>query len=189
MDKDSLKQALTDLSLRQATLARLLGVTPRAVTLWLAGERSVPTPVASYLRLFKLLPPSLRQAELANAAGEGRRMREGMYGITFQSSEGEGVAVLVFENGRIYGADSRSVTYDGSYTFDPVAGLVDAVIKITFPPDVMSVFGVSNPYEWSFDVNTKFDPEPGSGNMEVKSSLGDEIDAQFIYLRKLPTAL
>ena len=188
MTNDELRQTLEDLSLRQNTFAKLLGVTPRAVTLWLSGERAVPAPVVSYLRLFEHLPPNLRQAELETVLEDGRKMREGMYAITFRSGEQTGAAVLVFENGRIYGVDTGAVRYDGGYTYDPIAESVDAVIRITFPPDVEAVFGVRNPYEWSYDVTAKFNPNGDSGDVEVETSLGQAIEAQYAFLRALPNS-
>ena len=188
MNKNQLRQTLNDLSLPQASFAKLLGVTTRAVTLWLAGERAVPSPVISYLRLFKLLPPNLKQVELAIINKEVQKMREGMYGITFHSGGDVGMGVLVFEDGKVYGADRRAVKYDGTYTYNSNADVVSVELKITFPPNVESVFGVTNPYEWAFDVAATFNPNSDFGKVAVKTSLGADIDAQFMYLRTLPAA-
>ncbi len=186
MDKNQLRKILNDLSLSQIEFAKLLGVTPRAITLWLAGERAVPNPVKSYLRLFKLLPPNLTQVELDTINDKEKKMREGMYGIMFQSSQGAGMGILVFENGLIYGADHSTVKYDGIYTYNHINELVKAELKITYPPNVEAVFGVQNPYEWAIDVVAVFNPNEDSGIISVESSLGDSIEAQFIYLRTLP---
>jgi len=125
---------------------------------------------------------------MAKINKEEQKMREGMYGITFQSGGGAGMGVLVFENGQIYGSDSTTVKYDGSYIYDSAAEMVDIKLKITFPPNVESVFGVVNPYEWAFDVTASFNPILDSGKITVRTSLGVEIDAQFMYLRTLPAA-
>ena len=53
------KTALQDLGLSQADFARLVGVTSRAVALWTAGERSIPGPIESYLRLLQSAPTSV----------------------------------------------------------------------------------------------------------------------------------
>lgn len=188
MDKNQLRYTLEQLALPQNAFAELLGVTPRAVSLWLTGERAVPNPAISYLRLFSLLTPNLRQVELSILMNEDKKMREGMYGITFESNDGVGEGMLIFENGQIYGADSGAVKYDGVYTYDPNSEIADATLKITFPPNVESVFGLSNPYEWSFDLSAQFNPNANSGTIAVRTSLGVNIAAKFVYLRALPMA-
>ncbi len=61
MNSNDLKSILGELELSQADFARLVGVTSRAVTLWIADERAIPGSVEGYLRLLQLLPPNLRQ--------------------------------------------------------------------------------------------------------------------------------
>jgi helix-turn-helix protein len=188
MTSGDLKAILTELEITQADFARLLGITPRAIALWIADERTIPGPAEAYLRLFRLLPSNLRQVELNRLKQKGTAMRDGMFGITFQGQQGAGMGVLVFENGRVYGTDTEGVRYDGEYQFSESSGLVDVKIKVTFPPNVRSVFGVANPYEWAFDVTTKFDPKQNSGNLAVGTSIGQQIEARYVYLRSLPEA-
>jgi hypothetical protein len=188
MHPAELKVFLPRSSLSAPEFARLLGVTSRAVTLWLTGERAIPGPVESYIRLFRTLPDNLRAAELARLKARGTGMRDGVFEITFQGSHGNGLGVLVFEDGRIYGSDSERVRYDGTYTYRDNTGRVDVVLKVTFPPAVKSVFGISNAYEWSIDVTTQFDPKQNEGSLVVTTSLGQPINAQFRYLRSLPEA-
>lgn len=187
MSSEDLKLILEELGLTQADFARLIGVTSRAVTLWLADERAIPGTVEGYIRLFKLLPGNLRQVELnrLKQRGEGN-MRDGMFRINFQGQQGDGMGVLVFDNGRVYGSDTEGVRYDGEYLFKKESGLADVKIKVTFPPNVRAVFGISNPYEWSIDVTTTFNPKQNSGALAVKTSLGQPIDAQYAFLRDLP---
>jgi hypothetical protein len=186
MTGDNLKTILTELGIPQADFARLIGVTARAVTLWASGERPIPGPVEGYLRLFRLLPPNLRQVELNRLKQKGTAMRDGMFGISFQGQQGAGMGVLVFDNGRVYGTDTEGVRYDGEYIFNEGTGLADVKVKITFPPNVKAVFGISNPYEWAFDVTTTFNPKQNSGPLAVKTSLGQPINAQYQFLRNLP---
>jgi hypothetical protein len=189
MTSTDLRAILVGLELTQADFARLLGITPRAIALWIADERTIPGPAEAYLRLFRLLPPNLRQIELNRLKQKGTAMRDGMFGITFQSQEGgAGMGVLIFENGRIYGTDSAGVRFDGEYEFSESSGLVDVKLKVTFPPNVTSVFGVTNPYEWAFDVTTKFDPKQNTGTLVVRTSVGHQINAGYVYLRSLPEA-
>jgi DNA-binding transcriptional regulator YiaG len=188
MNSLDLKAILKELGLTQADLARLLGITPRAVTLWMADARAIPGPAEAYIRLLRLLPANLRQIELSRLKQKGSKMRDGLYRISFQGRQGAGMGVLVFEEGRIYGTDTEGVRYDGEYLFDEHSGLADVKLKVTFPPNVRAVFGVSNPYEWSFDVTTHLNPKQDSGPVSVKTSIGQTIDAQFAYLRGLPDA-
>lgn len=115
-------------------------------------------------------------------------MRDGMYGITFSGQFSTGDGVLIFDNGRIYGSDSAGVSYDGGYIYDASANAADVKVKVTFPPNVRAVFGISNPYEWSFDVTTRVSSVAKAGALSLKSSLGQPIAANFVYLRALPDA-
>ena len=188
MTSEDLKAALAELDLTQADLARLIDVTPRAVALWMANDRAIPGPAEAYIRVLRVLPPNLRQVELNRLIQKGTAMRDGMFGITFQGQEGAGVGLLVFDSGRVYGTDSEGVRFDGEYLFSETSGLADVRLKVTFPPNVRAVFGISNPYEWAFDVTTTFDPKQQGGALTVKTSLGRSINAQFRFLRGLPDA-
>jgi hypothetical protein len=188
MRASDLKTSFSELGITQADFARLIGVTSRAVTLWLAEERAVPGPVEAYLRLFRLMPPNLRHIELNRLRQKGTAMRDGMYGITFQGQQGAGAGVLVFESGRVYGTDTEGVRFDGEYSFRENANEADVRVKVTFPPNVTAVFGISNPYEWSIDVTTTLNTAQRSGPLALKTSLGKAIRAQYTYLRGLPEA-
>src|ERR1700751_761213 len=122
MTGNDLKAILIELGISQADFARLIGVTPRAVTLWMADERAIPGPADAYLRLLGLLPPNLRQVELSRLKQKGTGMRDGMFGITFQGQQGAGMGVLIFDNGRVYGTDTEGVRYDGEYIFNELSG-------------------------------------------------------------------
>ena len=188
MTSDELEAALAELGITQADFARLVGVTSRAITLWVAEQRSIPGPAEAYLRVLQLLPQNLRQVELNRLKRKGTAMRDGMYGISFQGQQGVGMGVLILENGRVYGTDTQGVRYDGEYLYSESTGLADVKIKVTFPPNVRAVFGISNPYEWAFDITTSFNPKQNSGPLTVRSSVGQPINAQFVFLRTLPEA-
>jgi hypothetical protein len=188
MRYDELTQTLNQCGMKQAEFARLIGVTPRAVSLWLSGEREIPGPADAYLRLFQLLPESLRRIELARLKDGGTKMRDGMFGMTFQGQTGAGMGMLVFDGGNVYGTDSEGARYDGSYIYREEAERVEVVLKVTFPPNVNTVLGITNPYEWAIDVTAAFNPKLNSGAVDVKTSLGRAINAQFKYLRSLPDA-
>jgi hypothetical protein len=66
----------------------------------------------------------------------------------------EWAGVLIFDAGQ----------YDGEYVFHENTGVADIIVKVTFPPSVVSVFGISNPYEWAIDVSSSFNPkQAGTG--------------------------
>jgi hypothetical protein len=183
-----LKAILLELELTQADFARLIGVTLRAVTLWVADERAIPGPVDAYVRLLRFLPPNLRQIELNRLKQRGTNMRDGMFGITFQGKHGRGMGVLIFDSGQVYGTDEAGVRYDGAYIFNEATNVAEVNVKVTYPPNVRAVQGISNPYEWSIDVTTTFDPSRNTGALSLKTSLGNPLSAQYVFLRSLPEA-
>jgi hypothetical protein len=185
---DHLKDFLVEARLTQSDFASLLDVSPRAVTFWLAGKRPIPGPIAAFARLWRLLPERLRQIEIGRLR-KGPSVREGIYAIGFQSlNGGAGMGTLIFNSGRIFGADIAGVKYDGLYLINEITGYVTATIKITFAPNVESIFGFSNPYEWAFDVTATFDPMQLTGAMVVTTSIGQTVTAQYAFLRDLPDA-
>ena len=109
-------------------------------------------------------------------------------GSHFIGQQSVGAGLLIFDSGRIYGTDEAGVRYDGEYLFDESSGLAEVKIKVTFPPNVTAVFGISNPYEWAFDITTTFNPNLNSGALVVKTSIGRTIRAQYVFLRSLPEA-
>lgn len=72
---DELHRALIRFGLRSSELAKLLGVTPRAIDYWLSGTRSIPGPVAAYLRLLGDISNESRRAELGRVF-ETRRVTQ-----------------------------------------------------------------------------------------------------------------
>lgn len=186
MDSTQLKSRLADLRLSQADLARLVGVTSRAVALWVGNDRPIPGPVIAYLRALALLPPNLLQIELSQL--KGGFMRDGMYRIRFQSRTDGGDGVLVFDGGRVWGTDTGNARYDGEYVINQSTGKADMRLKVTFPANGMSVFGITNPYEWSIDVTTTLDPQRVQGELMVQTSLHQPLRAQYEFMRPLPEA-
>lgn len=186
MDGDALRAFISELGVSQAEFGRLVGVSSRGVALWISGDRTVPGPVEAYVRLLSVLPPNLKQIEMAKLLERGTGMRDGMFGIQFQGQQGTGMGVLVFDAGRVFGTDTEGARYDGGYVFDEKSLLADVKLKVTFPPNVRAVFGISNPYEWSIDVSATLDPTKNSGSIAVRTSIGRPINAQYRFLRALP---
>ena len=115
-------------------------------------------------------------------------MRDGMYGVEYAGTHGAGMACLVLDTGRVYGADAAGGKYDGEYIYNEQSGLATLTLKVTMPPNVTSVLGIQNPYEWSIDVRTQLDPKADRGSLQVSTSLGRPISAAYRFLRTLPDA-
>lgn len=114
-------------------------------------------------------------------------MRDGMFGITFQGQFAAGMGMMIFDSGWVYGTDTEGACYDGEYLFNEATKLVDATVKVTMPPNVRAVFGIMNNYEWAFHVTTSFDPKKDAGPLQVKTSIGQSLRANYKFLRGLPT--
>jgi DNA-binding transcriptional regulator YiaG len=69
MTPGHLKGFLTEYRVRPSELAAMLGVTHRAVNLWMSGEREIPGPVEAYIRL-------LGASSAQEMAGELYRIRK-----------------------------------------------------------------------------------------------------------------
>ena len=109
-------------------------------------------------------------------------MKDGIYQVRFQGQAGAGMAMLVFDGGQIYGTDTEAGKYDGTYIFQPATGQVDAKVKVTFPPNVISVFGIQHPFEWAFEVETTFNGKAEKGVLALKNSLrGTHSSAVCLY--------
>jgi Helix-turn-helix len=185
-----LRAFLLESGLTQAQFARLVDVTPRAVTQWLAGARAVPGPVGAYLRVFRAASPSARQLELQRLQESKPTMRDGMYAVQYQSrgpgGVGYGYATIVLDSGKVFGADPAGGKYDGEYLYDETVGMAQVRLKVTMPPNVQAVFGPIHPYEWSIDITGTLDPTVETGYTEFRTPLGPTIEAQYQFLRGLP---
>lgn len=113
-------------------------------------------------------------------------MKNGWYLLRFKTGNDYGDGMLIFEDGIISGADQSAVRFDGTY--GPEGDNIHAVIKVTYPPGVMSVFGIANPYEWSLDFAIVLDPKVDHGHMVVKTPTGHNIGVEYRFLRTLPLA-
>lgn len=191
MTGNELRVILESFGISQVTLSKLLGVTARAVNMWVREEREIPGPADAYLRLFQMLPAHSRALELERAKGKDISMREGMYEIKFHTSgnpQSWGIGVLNFGGGIIWGMDTGRAKYDGTYEPSSTQGITNVRIKVTFPPNGMSIFGLAHPYEWSIDVTTTLDSRQESGNLDVATNIGRNVAASYQYLRSIPEA-
>lgn len=185
MSASELRVTLATLGLSQVDLARLLGVTARAVNLWATDERGVPGPAAAYLRLLLGLPKALQAKELARLNQEKVVMSEGMYLFTYQGRTGTGAGVLVLTDGRAFGTDT-GVQYDGTYAPSPSRpGFVDVRLRATVPPGIGLVQGVpAQPAPYWFDLTCTF-PARGSADLEIPTPYG-AVRVKVKFLRGVP---
>ncbi len=187
MNKNELKNAMSALGLSSISLAKLLDVTPRAVSMWLTGERSVPGPAVAYLNLFSKLPPSQQQLEIQKSELEKLTMRDGLYQLEFAGPNGSGYGVLIFEDGRIYGSDVGAGKWDGTYTMNPTTKLADLKLRVEMPAGEQSVLGPAQSFSWNVDVTATMDPANDVGAINAQTNLGPAT-AKYKFMRSLPTA-
>ena len=188
MTADDLLAHIDAIGIGQADLARLVDVTPRAVSFWVKEGRDIPGPVQAYLRLLRSLPANLRAVELSRLKQGRNPMRQGMYSVEFTGGAGSGVGTLVVEDGRAYGYDPSGARYDGVYDHDDATGRTDLRLKVTFPADAMSVFGIAHPHEWAMDMSGSFDTRRDEGVARVETPLGHAVDVRYRFMRAMPEA-
>lgn len=187
MNATDLRTLLTELGIGSTAFAQLVGVTSRAVSLWLAGEREVPGPIAAYLNLFASLPKALQAKELARLTQEGTDMYEGMYGVELHGLHGQGLAAIVLMNGRIFGCDNGGIRYDGTYQPGQQLGSIDAHVRVEIPAGTTVVqTGRPIPTNYGFDLQFTFLAK-GTTPLRVQTPLSAQpVAARISFLRPLP---
>jgi hypothetical protein len=85
---NGLKLVLDRLGLKQSEFAKLLDVSPRAVSLWATGEVTLPGPVRAYLRMLQHAEPPVRSAELARLSSPRPAFKDGLYSLMYGTSSG-----------------------------------------------------------------------------------------------------
>lgn len=185
MNARELRAALADLRLSQVELAQLIRISPRAISLWLSGEREVSGPAAAYLALLLSLPRALQAEETARIRKEDSAMPEGMYKFSFVGTTGTGLGVIILERGRVFGSDG-AVQYDGTY--EPSTdrrGYVSVHVHLTVPPGVPLVQGVpAQPMSYGFDIDCAF-ASRGTTPVSVQTPFGP-VQGHIAFLRAVP---
>ncbi len=186
MNADDLRSLLDEVGLNQVDFAHLVDVTPRAVSLWVTGQREIPGPAVSYLRLLASLPEAMRALELSRLK-EGQTMPEGMYSVAYAGVAGTGQAVLVVNNGVVFGYDVAGGRYDGTYAPSHVPGHVDLRLRVTVPPGTWLVQGVpAQPMEYAFDINCTVKARSDS-TVEIRTPVAPTpVRANIKFLRDVP---
>ena len=188
MNTENLKQAMIALGLSKSELARLLGVTLRAVSMWDSGDREIPGPAVAYLRLLQSIPKALQAKEFAQLSKGNPMLYDGMYLVKYTGRDGEGATVLVFIDGIVFGHDG-GVQYDGAYAPSPnESGSMDLQLCLTVPPGVALVQGVpAQPAEYRFEIRIRL-PARANAPINVQTPYGPVV-GQLSFLRPLPSQL
>lgn len=185
MNQNELKNAMSALGLSAASLSKLLDVTPRAISMWLTGERSIPGPAEAYINLFSKLSPSQQELEIQKSEVEKLTMKDGLYQLEFAGPNGAGYGVLIFDNGRVYGSDVGLGKWDGSYKMNPITKRAEIELTVQMPAGSESVLGPAQPFRWNVDVRATMDPSVDVGYIDAQTNLGPA-KAKYIYMRSLP---
>jgi hypothetical protein len=187
MSPSELRSAIASLAIAQSDLARLVDVTPRAISLWLSGERAVPGPMAAYLRLLLSLPQGQREAELARLGIGTPMLAEGFYKFCYWVDTGSrGEAMLVFEGGRIYGTDAGKSQYDGTYQANHETGKIDVRVRVELKAGEKSVAGPAQPFDWILEARGSLPPKAALGEVLFETNLGVPIMTSYELMRALP---
>lgn len=185
MNASDLRSTLSEIGLSQIDLARLVDVTPRAVSLWLAAQREIPGPVAAYLRLMLSLPVAQRALELARLKENKAMIADGLYRVDYQGHAGGGYGIMALTQGNVAGIDEGGVEYDGTFAPAPASGMVDAQLHLTVPPGVALVQGVPpRAMKYGFDMEVRFAIR-GKTQLTVQTPFGP-VQAVITHLRTLP---
>ena len=71
-------------------------------------------------------------------------MKEGMYAVQYNGPQGQvGWGMIVFESGKLWGADPLGTQFDGDYEYDSRTDELVAKVHINFRPNANLVTGHS----------------------------------------------
>ena len=192
MPNRKLKDVLLRIGLKQAELARLIGVSQRTVSQWATGDADLPGPVAAYLRVLQKLAPEALAEELGRLEGRKLMLDEGLYGLDYwtagaaatASDAGAGLAVL--RNGKIRGSGRWGGIFDGSYVYDPVKRANTVHVRLQVPPRGELVTGfAAGPKGAMVDIVGSFD-RAAPVAQTVVSIDGQPVAVKLAYLGALP---
>ncbi len=185
-----LKRILERLGLKQTEFARLLDVSPRAVSLWATGAVALPGPVQAYLRLLQSVSPSLRTAEFARLSAPDL-LDDGLYSLSYgRSADGRGNragdALAVLRSGRIVGSDRWGGKFEGTYRFDTARKTNHVHVRLHVPPEGELVTGLcAGATGASVEVTAEL-ARNGPLAATAVDIAGQRVDLTLAYLGPLP---
>lgn len=186
----NLKETLANLGLKQTELARLISVSPRAVSQWANGDVKLPGPVTAYLRLLKSLSPDQRANELVRISGRPKMLDEGLYSVSYfepQATEPcEASGLAVFRSGKILGSDRLGGVFTGSYAYDDKRQTNKLHVRMNVPTGGVLVTGFKAGVNGAvLDIAGSFDRAAPTSLATVDVG-GTAIDVRLTYLGALP---
>jgi transcriptional regulator with XRE-family HTH domain len=187
---NGLKRILSHIGVTQVELAKLLGVSPRTVSLWATGEISLPGPVRAYLRMLQSADASVRTVELRRLTEQHGRISEGLYSISYKASGNPagsaGSALALVGDGRLIGADAWGGKFEGTYRFDTERRTYHLHIWLRVPPENETVTGSFSAGAGTLvQVEADFDP-PDPLASTVATLDGRPVDLSLAYLGPPP---
>lgn len=187
-----LKDVLERIGLKQAELARLIGVSQRTVSQWATGDAALPGPAAAYLRVLQKLPPAALAEEFGRLEGRKLMLDEGLYGLDYwaaglaSSGNEAGAGLAVLRNGKILGSDRWGGIFEGSYAFDPVKRANTVHVRLQVPPRGELVTGfAAGPKGAMVDIVGSFVRAAPIASTVV-SIEGQPVAVKLAYLGALP---
>ena len=116
-------------------------------------------------------------------------LKEGMFGITYQGSQGFGSGTLILENGTVYGADAVGGKYDGNYEVNEKTSLINLQMKVVLPKGVGMVNDMTpRPFEMGINVTAQFPRNPDETKSYTANTDLGPVQFRMKYLRSLPEA-
>jgi hypothetical protein len=110
---------------------------------------------------------------------------DGFYIAYLSGKNGQGLAMLVFREGRIVGADAGEVIYDGQYAESP-DGTIPVTLSLKFPPNASLIQGgTADPKGEEAQVNFRMPPDFSSGKFFRVETPRGPVNARLLRLRGL----
>lgn len=99
---------------------------------------------------------------------------DGIYSGQLSGTHGFGLAMFVFTDGRITGADATGVVFKGVYSIDESGTAYKGIVTATVPPNVDLIQGVNSGREgMSYQVPVVFKPHgKGQQFLQITTPLG-----------------
>lgn len=186
----NLKETLKSFGLKHVEFARLINVSPRAVSQWIKGDVKIPGPAEAYVRLLKSISPILRATELARINGRANRLDDGVYSLTYLGTDcdqpciARGLAVL--RDGKILGSDRLGGVITGHYTYDPNRETNAVHVRLQIPDGGVLVTGfTAGDREVTLDIAGQFARAAPTSTSTVHVE-GTPVDVRMTYLGALP---
>lgn len=185
-----LKAHLKKLGLKQSELARLLDVTPRAVSQWATGDTAVPGPVRGYLRLFSGLNKKQRDTEISVLENRANALDEGIYELMYsrpkRDQDPHETALCVLRNGKVVGSDRWGGIFEGTYKFDNVRRTNSIHVRLQVPPGGELITGfVAGPEGADLDIQGFIGRAQPTAKTTVEIS-GQHVQLNLKFVGPLP---